>query len=195
VDYERKEDKFAFISLDKERTFIINMNIDYVELFKNIESRTDIGIGLETLTKKILDTTVYDLISDKSIIDHLLEYRLTYYVSLKKKLEELNRLEILEYLREFILLEYMIPLISRYIELCPLMPGAFFYGEFLFVIFQIDKTFWNEHKNCYIFFIDIAKAVLNNYKNKELDKKVFDVLTQVVNKNQYNSKLLRINQL
>ncbi|NMM65858.1 hypothetical protein HBE96_25090 [Clostridium sp. P21] len=102
------------------------MDVGYKELFKNIESRTDIGIGLETLTKKILETTVRDLISDKKIIEHLLEYRSTYFVSLNKKLGELNRIEIYEYLREFILLEYMIPLISRYIELWPLMPGPFF---------------------------------------------------------------------
>ena len=159
------------------------MNIDYMELFKNIESRTDIGIGLETLTEKMLDITVCELINDKRIINHLLEYRLTYCVSLKKKLRELNRSEIWEYLREFVLLEYMIPLISRYIELCPLMPGAFFHGEFLCIIFRIDKTFWNEHKNWYLFFIGIAKGVMNNYKKEELDEKVFDVLTQVVKNN------------
>jgi len=170
--------------LIKERIFIINMNIDYMELFKNIESRTDIGIGLETLTEKMLDTTVCELINDKRIINHLLEYRSTYYISLNKKLKELNLSEILDYLREFVLLEYMIPLISRYIELYPLMPGAFFHGEYLFIIFQIDKSFWNAHKNWYFFFIGIVEDVLNNYKKEELNEKILDVLTQVINNNQ-----------
>ncbi|WPC42696.1 hypothetical protein [Clostridium sp. JS66] len=155
------------------------MNVGYRELFKNIELRTDIGIGLETLTKKILETTVRDLISDKKIIEHLLEYRSTYSVSLNKKLGELNRIEIYEYLREFILLEYMIPLISRYIELWPLMPGPFFYGEFLFIIFRIDENFWNGHRHWYSFFIDIAKDVLNNCETEELDERVRKLIISV----------------
>lgn len=162
---------------------VINMNTEYRELFKNIESRTDIGIGLETLTRKSLDTTVCELINDKRIVDYLLEYRSTYSVSLKKKLGQLDRLEIWEYLREFVLLEYMIPLISRYIELYPLMPGAFFNGEFLYIIFQIDKVFWNAHQDWYIFFKGIAEDILNNYKKEDLNEKVFDSLMQVVNNN------------
>jgi hypothetical protein len=57
--------------------------------------------------------------------------------------------------------------------------GCIFYGEFLFIIFQIDEKIWNSHKHWYLFFIGIAKDVLNNYKKEELDEKVFDVLITI----------------
>lgn len=157
------------------------MNLEYNKLFIDIQSRTDIGIGLEILTEKILNTTVFDLIVDKQIINNLLEYRCTYNISLNKTLKELNSFEIWEYLRESILLDYMVPLISRYIELSPLMPGAFFNGEILLIILNIDKTFWAKHRDWYLFFIDIAIDVANNHKEDGLNKEVLDLLTKAVN--------------
>lgn len=158
------------------------MEMNFQELFENIEERTDIGIGLETLTPQILNTTVCDLINDEETIERLLKYRSAFHITLYKKLGELNRGELYDYLAEHVLLEYMVPLISRYIALYPLMPGAYFYGEFLIILFRMDKAFWTEHESWYLYFKDIAKKALDSEEGEKLDRRVAFELMKSVNK-------------
>lgn len=151
------------------------------ENFEKYKSRTDIGIGNEMLSERILNMTGTDLISDDEIIKRFYETRcIQHKYILTRPIKEYGGYEIVTCIHEKVLLEYVLPIMSRYLEVCPLTAGVFYKGEVLAKILELDKEFWNSHRDWYFYFKELAVKSVEEYgvdclKN-ELEDHIFKVL-------------------
>lgn len=142
------------------------LDCDEFEIYKN---RTDLGIGNETLSERILNMTGIELISNEEIISRFRKVRCIHHkYILTKPIKEYGGHEISTCIREKVLLEYALPIMSRYLEVCPLTPGAYHIGEVLVDILELDQEFWGNHQEWYLYVKNLAVESVRTYGLEEL---------------------------
>ncbi len=76
------------------------------------------------------------------------------------RLSEYTWFEWLVCLHEKVLLEQCLPFVFEKLDMNPLIPGPFYRGEILYKVTQIDKSFWDDHKDLVERFRQIMKKAL-----------------------------------
>ena len=126
----------------------------------------------------IMSKTGQELLSEK-IVEYFKGFRAADYQNvLRKKLSEYTWSEWLVCLKEKVLLEQCLPYVSEKLEVNPLIPGAFYRGEILYEVTQIEKNFWMSHQDWYQYFGTCVKTALSmiedSLNNMEINQWIID---------------------
>ena len=117
------------------------------------------------ITKDIMCKTGRDLLPE-DIVEYLLEFRnINCWNVVNKKLSEYTWAEWLVCLKEKLLLEQCLPLVSEKLDRDPLVPGLFSKGELLYDVTQIENDFWMEHQEWFEYFRAIVQTILDMIEN------------------------------
>ncbi len=153
------------------------------ENFEKYKSRTDLGIGNEVLSERILNMTGTELISDDEIIERFYQTRCIHHHNiLTMPIKEYGGYEIVTCIHEKVLLEYAVPIMSRYLEVFPLTAGIYYKGEVLTKILDLDKGFWNRHRDWHFYFKELAIKSLEEHGVEFLKNELGDRVVRVFEK-------------
>lgn len=103
--------------------------------FDRVKGDITLGIGAGNLTQEVLDKTGRELIGEEEVIQELLSVRgIDYQNMVNCKLKNYTLLEWTGCIKEGILIEYAVPMLSRLLAIHPLAAGIHYQGELLFYI-------------------------------------------------------------
>lgn len=68
-----------------------------------------------------------------------------------------------------ILLEYAVPILSRVLSQNPLLNGAYYRGELIYNILNIDESFWQKHIDWKVYFETLLMDIFRSFSEQELE--------------------------
>lgn len=146
---------------------------EYEEIFNKYKNQSNNGILIPDNLRTNLEKNGRELLPEETV-NKFRRIRSQYYANIiNNKMKEYTYMEWVICIKEKILLDYALPLISSPLLFYPMLCGVYAEWEILYEISDIDEKFWMEHRDWKAFFAGIMKEAINQVDIDSEDEEYF----------------------